>query len=388
MGSVRPGALPLEAHLAALSALEGVGPARLRWLLGRGTPAEVWQRVRAGTLPTPPPQLGLDAEQLRRWRAAEARIDPASLWRSCLEHHVGVVSLGSPAYPSALCGDPDPPVVLFHRGDPEVISGPRVAVVGMRRATGYGLRVAHELGGALAAAGVSVVSGLALGIDAAAHRGALDGGGAPCIAVVAAGLHAPCPVRNRGLAAAVAERGVVLSEVPTGVRAAPWRFPVRNRILAALAEAVVVVESGVTGGSMHTVREALARQRPVLAVPGPVGSASSEGTNALLADGALVCRDAQDVLVAIGRGGALPPTAAPPPEPRPAPTGDAATVLDALEWRPASVDRLAAVTGLGVDRLARAVRHLEERGWVQRRDGWIERIARAGSVHPGTRGRA
>ena len=179
---------------------------------------------------------------------------------------------------------------------------PRVAIVGTRRCTRYGFDLARELGADLAAAGVQVVSGLALGIDGAAHRGALDAaGGAPPIGVVASGLDVVYPRAPPAAVGGGRHRGSLLSECPLGTAPEAWRFPARNRIIAALADAVVVVESAGAGGSMYTVEEALARDRPVLAVPGSVRSAASAGTNRLLAEGAGVARDADDVLAAIGQ---------------------------------------------------------------------------------------
>jgi DNA processing protein len=404
------GELPHEAYVAALASLEGVGPARLRWLLAQGPPRQAWADVRdgrlrrndAGTAPG-----GVDDQVLRTWRAGARALDPARLWSTCMRLGVGVVTLGAAGYPAALVDDPDPPIVLFQRGDPDLLVGPRVAVVGTRRATGYGLRFARRLGAELTEAGVGVVSGLALGIDAAAHQGAVAAivaGAGSCagepppvgpalhgapVAVVAAGHDAPCPVRNRALAGQVAEYGLVLSEAPPGVGGAPWRFPVRNRIIAGLADAVVVVESAGVGGSMHTVREALDRDRPVLAVPGPVGSRASEGANELLRDGAAPCLDVQDVLLAIdhvpapvsghertvGRA-----SAAGEPERRRTPTGAAAAVLDELGWRPTSLDELAQRCGFDFAGIASAVLELERDGWVERNEGWIERIARVPEV--------
>lgn len=393
-----PGDLPHEAHLAALAALEDVGPARLRWLLSHGAPATVWASLREGRLraaaatgPVPGSSSAAGSvlphpdELLRSWRAHAERIDPAALWRSCQRLGVGVVSLGSPAYPDELAADPDPPTVLFHLGDPDRVAPLRVAVIGTRRATGYGLRTARELCRQLAEAGVSVVSGLALGIDAAAHHGALSATsagrpamsvGAP-VGVVAAGLDAPCPVRNRRLAADVASSGVLWSEVPPGTTASPWRFPVRNRIIAAMAQVVVVVESAGAGGSMHTVREALERDRTVLAVPGPIDSRVSEGTNELIADGATPYRDVDDVLDALGAdvSGATR-RAVERVDPRVPPQGAAATVLDGLGWRPATVEQLAASSRLDFVQVVGALGELERAGWVRQHGGWVERVAR------------
>jgi DNA processing protein len=193
---------------------------------------------------------------------------------------------------------------------------------------------------------------------------------------VGGGLDAPGPARNGALARRVARTGVVLSEVPPGVAAQAWRFPVRNRILAGLADVVVVVESGAGGGSMITVREAQRRDRPVLAVPGPVDSPASDGTNQLVSEGATVCRDADDVLCALGLEGAVPRSPAPPDQ-RPLPAGPAAAVLEQLGWRPASLDQLAGACGLGLAELSGALRWLEDHAWVESRGGFVERVARA-----------
>lgn len=375
--------VPHEAYVAALASLEEVGPARLRWLLGLGPPHEVWARVAADRLPAGPP--GVDGGRRGAWCSQAAGIAPEAVWRRCRAHSVGVVTIGSPGYPPALLDDPDPPVVLFHRGDPDVLAGPRVAIVGTRRATGYGRRQAAAFGQELSAAGVSVVSGLALGIDAAAHHGALRADAAPPVAVVGGGLDAPCPRRNLELARQVAAAGVLLSEVPPGVPAAPWRFPVRNRIIAGLADALVVVESAGAGGSMHTVREAMLRDLPVLALPGPIDSRASEGTNQLLRDGALVCMGVDDVLLSIGLGGrASTDQVAPRPvETRPAPQGVAAQVLDQVGWRPVSMEQLAVECDLGFAELVGALGRLVADGWVERNGSWVERIARGRRV-PGS----
>ena len=385
-----PADLPHEAHLAAIACLDGVGPARLRWLLGLGPPHEVWERICAGRLPRGPGgPAAVDAGLRTRWRNQASSLSPAEVWQRCDDAGIGVVALGGAGYPPLLAEDPEPPVVLFHRGDPDLLGGPRVAVIGTRRATGYGRRHAMSLGRELTASGVSVVSGLALGIDAAAHMGATRVDGAPPVAVVGGGLDVPCPRPNRELARQVAGRGVIVSEVPPGVPAAPWRFPVRNRVIAALADAVVVVESAGSGGSMHTVREAMVRDRTVLAVPGPIDSRVSEGTNQLISEGALVCAGVEDVLAAIGHV-APPADAGPqsaPVDGRPTPAGDAATLLDEVGWRPVSAEQLALRTGFGFARIAAALVQLESDGWVERNGGWIERVARPGPV-PGPGGGA
>jgi DNA processing protein len=174
---------------------------------------------------------------------------------------------------------------------------------------------------------------------------------------------------------------VVLTEAPLGVRPARWRFPARNRILAGLADVVVVVESGEAGGSMHTVTSANERSRPVMAVPGAVRSAASAGTNKLLAEGAPPVRDAGDVLVALGLAG-VDLQRRPRTERRPPPTGPAAVVLEAVGWQPATTERLAERTGLSLVELSEALTQLTADGWVEQRSGWVERIARPEAARP------
>lgn len=373
------GVLPHEAYLAAMSTLDGLGPVTLRRLAGLGDASGTWAALCGGSLA---PSLvdgeradgvpGRGRERLDQWREMANRIDPGHLWEQLRRHEVGVASLGTAAYPRQLLDDPDPPVLVFHRGDLRVLDRPGVAIVGTRRATGYGREVAHRLGRGLAEVGVCVVSGLALGIDAAAHAGACSGDGAGPAAVVAAGLDAPCPVANRALARRVASCGLLLSEVPVGVSAQPWRFPVRNRIIAALSQVVVVVESADRGGSMSTVEHAALRNRTVLAVPGPVGVPSSAGTNALIGDGAGVCTSLEDVLVALGLTSAAsdgPPSV----ESRTEPVGTASRVLDALGWRPESIEFLVHRVGEPVPTVVAALGWLEVHGWVRVAGGFAER---------------
>ncbi|WP_419917783.1 DNA-processing protein DprA [Candidatus Poriferisocius sp.] len=364
------GELPVEAWLAALASLPAVGPTRLRALLAAGGPDDVWAGLRG------PPSADLIRVAGRRdlyetWRQAAAAMDVAGLWHRHREYGVGVAALGTPGYPPALSNDSEPPAVVFHKGNPEVISGPRVAVVGTRRCTRYGSDVAFELGRDLAAAGVGVVSGLALGIDAAAHAGALEAGTTPPIAVVGNGLDRVYPQRNRALWRAVADKGVLLGEAPLGAPPEKWRFPARNRIIAALADVVVVVESHASGGSMHTVAEAAARNRAVLAVPGPVRSSASDGCLELLADGCAPCRDAGDVLLALGLSGAE----SVPVDSRVKPDTVGQQVLEALGWQPADVEQIRERTGLDIALVAGATEELRAAGWVAISGRWIERVS-------------
>ena len=382
--------LPFEAWLTALATLSGMGPARLRVLGRRWIPQDAWSAVlhrRVLADPHVVASLGARPQEVAdRWAVEAARTDVAGVWAAHVRAGVGVTPVGSPAFPHALRADPDPPPLLFHLGDPDLIGGPRVAIVGTRRCTRLGLDVARELGRDLAHAGVQIVSGLALGIDGAAHQGALDafagGPGVPApVGVVASGLDVIYPRGHRRLFERVAATGVVLTEAPLGVRPARWRFPARNRILAGLADVVVVVESGETGGSMHTVNAANERSRPVMAVPGAVRSGASAGTNKLLSEGAPPVRDAADVLIALGLAG-VDLRRRPCTEHRPIPTGPAAAVLEAVGWQPATTEQLAERTGLTLVGLAEALTSLAADGWIEQRSGWVERIARPEAIRP------
>ena len=360
-------------HLAALSALPALGPRRATALLGRFAPHEAWAALVRGDAGLAE-LCGVTPACVAAWRDAARAIDPASLWRAVHAAGIGVVGLGDPAFPAALVDDPEPPFVVFWRGGLAAADGPSVAIVGTRQCTAYGRDVAAELGRELSAAGVSVVSGLATGIDAAAHRGAVAAcpGGAPPVAVVATGLDVVYPRANAVLWDEVAACGVVLSEATLGVGPSKWRFPARNRIIAALADVVVVVESHARGGSLHTVDEAVRRGRPVLAVPGPIRSAASAGTNRLLADGCAPVCGVDDVLVALGLAGRAPAAAAPGGRS----SADEHAVLEALGWQPATLDDVARRCPIGLGRLAVAVDALVATGRLTRRGGWLERAAR------------
>lgn len=364
-----------RAALVAFTRLPDTSPSRLRALVGGERASRSWATLVAGgvepgghALRRACPRADVEA-LLARWTAASRTIDPAAELAAHVAAGVQVLHERDPAWPFGL--DPEPPAVAFVRGDVDLLGAdrPRVAVVGTRRCSAYGIGVANDLGAALASHGLPVVSGLAAGIDGAAHVGALAAEAAPPVGVVATGLDVVYPRGHRHLWHTVAAQGVLISEVPLGTPPTRWRFPARNRLVAGLAKAVVVVESAETGGSMHTVEEALRRDVPVLAVPGPIGSRASAGTNRLLADGATPMCDVGDVLLAIGaerprRREAI--AAAPPP-------GPAGELLEAMGWAPATFDQLVLRTGLGLGAAAAAVDELEAAGWVAVDGGWVER---------------
>lgn len=367
-------ALPGAAWLTALASLPGAGPRRLQLLLDQREPGDAWQLVLSGGNAALRHQLGAKGQQLlQEWMRAAHQLDVGQLWEQSVEFGIGAVARSSPAFPGSFLGDPEPPAVLFHRGNLDVIAGPRVGIVGTRKCTRYGYDIAREFGRDLAVAGVAIVSGLALGIDAAAHHGAVGAGVAPPIAVVANGLDSVYPRSNQKLWEEVVNAGVVLSEAPFGTEPERWRFPARNRLIAALSDVVVVIESHARGGSMHTVTEAERRDTPVMAVPGPIHSASAEGTNSLLRDGCAPACSVDDILLELGMVGGQRRVSS---ETRPTPCAFSQQVLDAMGWQPATADQLLKRTRCSVAELASAVEILEKTGWIINNNGWFERLSR------------
>jgi len=288
------------------------------------------------------------------------------------------MAYGVEGYPIRLTDLHDPPALLWSRGLPRLLSTPAVAVVGARKATPYGLRTARELGRALALEGLTVASGLALGVDAAAHQGALDVGG-DTVAILGTGVDVPSPRANLGLYRKIAASGLILSEFLPGTRGHATHFPRRNRVIAAWGGALVVVEASHKSGALISVDHALDLGRPVHAVPGPIDRFQSRGTNRLLADGAHVVTSvaalARELAAAAG-------IAAGPPRPPPA-QGEGQTeetqaetgprlrpaqveVWDALESGPQSVEALTQVTGWPVAHVQSVLGHLELDGRIVR----------------------
>jgi DNA processing protein len=267
-------------------------------------------------------------------------------------------------FPSRLAAIHDPPLGLFVRGAAPLglLDGPSVAIVGARACSPYGTAVALAFGRELAAAGVLVLSGLARGVDAAAHRGALDAG--ITVAVLGCGIDRDYPRAHAGLARSVVERGLVVSEYAPGVEPAPWRFPARNRIVAGLADATVVVEARERSGALITADFALEEGREVLVVPGEITSLLSRGTNALLRLGAVPATSVEDVLSALG----VDPAPSRRREP-PSLGARAAAVHAVVADAPAGADEVARRTGLAVGAVSAALAELELLGLVTESDG-------------------
>lgn len=295
-----------------------------------------------------------------------------------------VVAFAESGYPHALRHVHQPPRCLHVRGamarDPTSLSAPSIAVVGARDATAYGLAIARELARGLAEAGLTVVSGLALGIDGAAHRGALEAGG-PTIAVAGTGTDVVYPRQHRGLRDEILRTGAVVSEYDLGTPPRPGQFPLRNRIISGLALGVVVVEASLRSGSLSTARHALEQGREVFAVPGPVNAVRSAGPHALLRAGARLVETVDDILAELPAG-VTTPAARPGQVRRDVPPAMAA-LLDGIAAGAVTADALALRCGSKIAETLKDLLALELRGLVVRGPGGRYALT-AGSMATGT----
>ena len=287
-----------------------------------------------------------------------ASIAAARLWAICRHDD---------RYPVALLDGKEAPPVLFGRGEirllDEMAPDATVTVVGSRRPSGYGTEMATTLAREAASAGLAVVSGMALGIDSCAHRGALDAGGLT-LAVLGGGADVPYPARMRGLYREIAEHGLVISELPPGARPRKWTFPARNRIMAALGAMTVVVEARERSGSLITAELASDLGREVGAIPGRVGSSSAAGTNSLLRDGAHVIRSGQDVLDSLLGAGVIDRRRAAAPRRGPTLDSRLAAVLETVERGATSLDAVTQGSKLPRGELREALTRLELLGYL------------------------
>jgi len=281
----------------------------------------------------------------------------------------GVVLFGEPQYPERLLNLTDPPAVLFLRGRRDLLTAGGVAIVGSRKSTQRGRDVARRLGRALAARGVSVVSGLALGVDGAAHQGALEGGG-DTVAVLGRGADQPYPRSHAHIFRRILAEGLVVSEFAPLTPALPHHFPRRNRILAALADAVVVVEAAARSGALITVEHSLDLGLDVWAVPGPIDSPTCQGSNALLTDGARALVSVDDFVTAVAGEVVGQEVSIRLPE------GTEGAILRVLGQEPAEAAALAREANVDVARTLAALSTLEVTGWVEQLPGM--RFRRAG----------
>ena len=365
-----------------LALTSGVGPAVARRLLeDLGLPEDIFASPRARLAKV------IDAAPAQALLADDAERD--ALIERCLDwaggEHNHLLVLADPGYPQALLTLPDPPPVLFVRGDCECLNRPALAVVGSRHATRGGAGHAHDFARALGAAGWIIVSGLAVGIDAAAHRGALETA-AGTIAVVGSGLDKVYPAQHLALAQRIAENGAIISEFALGYPPLRENFPRRNRLIAALSRGVLVVEAARHSGSLITARLAGEMGREVFAIPGSIDSPVTKGCHALIKQGAKLVESADDVLSELGAGPPKPGSAASSASPSPVDAGQTDASADSIDasmlqlirslgWDPISGDELVARSAMAAGEIASAMLRLELAGRVERLDdGRYQRV--------------
>lgn len=325
---------------------------------------DIGERLRAGDTPA----VALDRLLTARWpleprKASDLLAAAAAALAQGAERGLTPIAWSDAAYPPALTAIIDPPPVLWTRGSRAALARPAVAIVGSRAASPYALDVAERLAADLAARGLAIVSGLARGVDSAAHRGALSAGGST-VAVLGCGADIIYPREHAALAREIEPDGLIVSELVPGTRPLPQFFPQRNRIISGLSRAVVIVEAGERSGSLITARCALEQGRDVLAVPGNVLSGRNRGGHALLRDGAKIVEGADDILEELngvgGGAGAAPPAAVPCADP----------VLACLTpGEPCDLDGISERSGLSPARLLPRLFELELQGLIRRAGG-------------------
>ncbi|HSW10245.1 MAG TPA: DNA-processing protein DprA [Bacillota bacterium] len=347
--------MPEPAYWVAFSHLPGIGPRRFDRLLEHlGTAAGAWSAPDSVLLRLFPGAVG------ERLVAARRELDPEVCWRAVERAGIRVLLRSDPRYPPRLAAIADPPFLLYLHGTLPADDA-AVAIVGSRRASPYGLAVAESLGRDLARAGVWVVSGLARGVDTAAHRGALNAGGRT-LAVLGSGLERVYPPEARSLARAIAATGGVVSEFSPNTPPLAAHFPVRNRIIAGLSLGVVVVEGAADSGALITAQMAAEEGREVMGVPGPVTSQGSRGPHSLIRDGAALVESARDVLEVLGLHVPDPPAPATEADLK----EDHHRLLSELSLEPRLPEALAQRTGLEPGEVLAALLLLETAGRVRR----------------------
>jgi len=356
-----------EAYRAALACLPGMNVLSLPSLLQLAGGAErLWGVLAEGGARA---AAMVGQERAGAWSDTCVRTDPREVLMGLEERGIRAIVPAEPGFPERLRAIYDPPALLFVRGSEPPFDAPFVAVVGSRKASSYGQWAAETIGGELARKGVVIVSGAAYGVDGHAHAGCLKAGGFT-VAVLGCGIDVAYPPEHIGLLRRIASSGCVLSEYPPGDVPLPWRFPHRNRIIAGLSHAVVVVEASRKSGALITADLALEEGREVMAVPGPIGSPISQGTNGLIQKGAKLVMSAEDIFEELPREFACRPAA-----------GDGAEAVDVvrdgedidplereclelLQGEPLGLDSLAASTGIDVQELLACMTSMSIKGWI------------------------
>lgn len=341
-----------------LTLTHGLGAASVRQLLlAYGSPQQVLDASTADLQRHVPPELAAAITA----GGQQAAVDTTLKWLEDPANHV--VTLGDQHYPQLLLQIPDPPPLLYIKGDCTLLNQFAVAIVGSRNATAQGITNAEEFARALSVAGITVVSGLALGVDAAAHRGGLAGK-ASSIALVGTGLDIVYPARNRALAHALAERGALVSEFPLGTPALASNFPRRNRLISGVSRGCLVIEAALQSGSLITARMANEQGREVFALPGSIHSPLAKGCHRLIKQGAKLVDDVNDILEEFKFSLATTTEAALPEHDR-----EAGRLLELMGYDPCSHDTVNARAGLAADQLASVLLGLELSGLIEKLPG-------------------
>jgi DNA processing protein len=337
--------------------VRGIGPVRLRGLLKHfGDIQTAWEAPRADL-----EQTGLDRRSLNNLLKARRQIDLAQVRQNVEDEGAHVLTWESPDYPELLRQIPDPPPVLFVKGELTPADEWAVAMVGTRKATAYGKEVARQLSGALARNHVTVVSGMARGIDGTAHRAALEAGGRT-VAVLGCGVDRVYPPEHRQLARDIAENGALISDYPLGTRPEGKNFPPRNRIISGLSRGVIVVEAGLRSGALITADFAADQGRDVFAVPGNIYSPGSKGCNRLLRDGASIVTEVRDVLEMLHLDQLAEKQVARAVLPE---NATEATIFEQLSHEPCHVDELARAIELPIEEINSTLVMMELKGMVR-----------------------
>ena len=348
-----------------LSQLPGIGPLTLARLLDAfGSPGRVLNATEDALRAV----QGVGPKLIRTILHANDHVDVLAIIQWCETNQAKIITQDSPDYPARLMDLPDAPPVLFVRGALLPSDELSVAIVGTRHATIYGRQHAEKIAYGLAKAGVTVVSGMARGIDTAAHQGALDAGGRT-IAVYGCGLAHTYPPENATLAQAIAHSGAIVSEYAPNASPRGGMFPQRNRIISGLTHATLVIEAPERSGSLITARTASEQGRDVLALPGNVNSRASQGTNLLIRDGAKLIRNVEDILECLGPLAGSVPTADGREVRHPAEAllnDQERLVLDCIECAPTSIDQVVASSHLATHHVLATISVLEMRKLIRR----------------------
>ena len=345
-----------------LCGIDGIGPAGFVNLLEKfGSASKIFETPLDGLISANiNPRIVQNIVAKRDWNRQ------ADLFIATIPPDTEIAILSGPEYPARLKNIPTPPPYIYYKGDLTVFERPTLAVVGSRRPTDYGLRMASRLVGELASAGVTIVSGLAYGIDGAAHQAALEAGGITA-AVFGCGLDTIYPSGHRALAERIVKSGCLISEFPKGTKPEPYNFPVRNRIVAGLSDGVLVIEAGEKSGALLTATIALDQGRDVLAVPGSVDNDLSVGPNSLIKQGAIAVTTAEDIFVNFGwHKSELPKKVE---QDLSKLSKEEHKIFEQVSVQPIHIDELNRKSQLGPGKIAEALLNLELKGFIMRKPG-------------------